>query len=783
MFSRFHARSAFVVASLLLLLALPRLTPAQADLWSAPASYYSGATGTGSTLQTQLQSAMSAGHSQASYGEMRFMAAVTDADLDNPGNILLAYNRASVSSTWDSGATWNREHVWPQSLQPGSASNGTTGNLGDPHALRPLNPSINSSRGNKPFGGTYGVGNDGSGGFGSGGLVSSSFYYPGDEDAGDVARALFYSDTRYNGLTLVNGSPGSNQMGDLASLIAWNYADAPDEFERRRNHAIYSNSFTERDGSTSTNIYNTNNRNAFVDMPWVVHSIYVDQQNDTQVYVGSTPAADGSSVSVVSLGRVFLNQDPSGLGTTSVDVHKTGQDGTYFGVSSIGGATTSFEGNYNNFATGGAVTRSIDVGLDGVDTSTTGAKSGLITIDNLDITTQGGAGVGDNDADDLIVVTASVVSQRVVTASAVDLGSSLVGSGVLGATTLSTTGSDDERTRVEVANISTGSTEVTAVNLNGAQTFDAAADTSEWAVFTNFTTAGAKSGSANLAVTTAENGGAGLTGEGSYSDVQVDYTATVLDHAVASLDDTLVDTDLTLDFGTLNLGDDAGLASLDFDIFNLEQTLGFTAALDITAIQPVTGDTSTLTLDPIPGLIAAGSSVTASANLDTTVAGAFSATWEILTADESLPGADASNTLTLTLLGEVIAALLEGDYNGDGVVDGSDYTFWANRFGGTTADDLLADGNGDGVVDGADYTYWANRFGNTSNLTLDEINELFSPIAVPEPAIALMLLVAGPLLVGSQRKSASRSKLTQRKQAGKIVALHSPSAMEMLNAR
>ena len=40
-----------------------------------------------------------------------------------------------------------------------------------------------------------------------------------------------------------------------------------------------------------------------------------------------------------------------------------------------------------------------------------------------------------------------------------------------------------------------------------------------------------------------------------------------------------------------------------------------------------------------------------------------------------------------------------GDYNGDGVVDAADYTFWRDRVGSTT--DLRADGNGNGVVDDA----------------------------------------------------------------------------------
>jgi endonuclease I len=123
---------------------------------------------------------MSTGHILKSYGNFRDSAAITDADPNIPGNILLVYNRASVPATWDSGATWNREHTWPDSLQPQNASNGSTGAIADPHMLRPANPSINSSRGNKPYGlddttGIYGA-------------VSGGYYYPGDADKGDMPR-------------------------------------------------------------------------------------------------------------------------------------------------------------------------------------------------------------------------------------------------------------------------------------------------------------------------------------------------------------------------------------------------------------------------------------------------------------------------------------------------------------------------------------------------------------------------------------------------------------------
>ena len=60
--------------------------------WEAPSDYYSDATGTGTTLKSQLTSAMSADHIQRTYGDFRFSAAITDRDPENSSNILLVYN-------------------------------------------------------------------------------------------------------------------------------------------------------------------------------------------------------------------------------------------------------------------------------------------------------------------------------------------------------------------------------------------------------------------------------------------------------------------------------------------------------------------------------------------------------------------------------------------------------------------------------------------------------------------------------------------------------------------
>ena len=216
-----------IVCLIVLLLSICRVAWADYD---PPTTYYNSAIGIGATLKSQLQSITSS-MTGVNYGDARYSAIYTDANPNVAGNILLIYNRASVSATWDSGSTWNREHIWPVSrLGVSSPSNSTTNLASDQFNLRPANPSVNSSRGNTPFGLDSTTGNYGHQG---------SYYYPGDADAGDVARAQFYMATRYSQLTLTDGSPSGTQMGDLSSLINYHFRDVPDDFERRRNHAIY----------------------------------------------------------------------------------------------------------------------------------------------------------------------------------------------------------------------------------------------------------------------------------------------------------------------------------------------------------------------------------------------------------------------------------------------------------------------------------------------------------------------------------------------------------------
>ena len=60
-------------------------------------------------------------------------------------------------------------------------------------------------------------------------------------------------------------------------------------------------------------------------------------------------------------------------------------------------------------------------------------------------------------------------------------------------------------------------------------------------------------------------------------------------------------------------------------------------------------------------------------------------------------------------------ALHPGDYNGDGLVDTSDYQVWNSHWGMTPATYYDGYGNGDCIVNAADYTVWRDHLGQTGN--------------------------------------------------------------------
>lgn len=380
-----------------------------ASPYDPPAGYYNSATGTGAALKSQLHDIID-GHTIQTYGEARSYLQVTDADPDNPGHILLVYDRVSLDVSglggsipgWDSGVSWNREHTWPKALGVGDCSNNDSNrpSCSDLHQLRPATNPVNTSRSNLDFGGAFGqpFGRVSDGG---------TKWYPGDADAGMIARQEFYMAVRYDGsdantvdLELAETGSSAGRLGRLSRMIEWHFAAPPDEFERRRNDVIYDNY--------------QGNRNPFVDHPEWVWSVFVDQQNDSQLSLsGAGVSADGGSMLSVDLGRHYVGQ-PAALDVAAT-VQKLGDDGAYFRVTGDGVAS-SVDSLYAA-RTGGPDSVSLVLN-EALDTSVAGPLAGALTIDNLDVTTGFGLGHGAQDADDLIQLSGDVLNHPVASLSA-----------------------------------------------------------------------------------------------------------------------------------------------------------------------------------------------------------------------------------------------------------------------------------------------------------------------------------------------------------------------------
>ncbi len=343
------------------------------DEYDPPASYYDparpgGSWYTGNTLRNALEGIID-NHVYRSYNSVTSAAAILDQDPNNPNNIILIYTGESVSNDWD--GTWNREHMWPDSRNS---------NANDLFNIRPCDPSVNSSRGNLPYGEVSG-------------------YWDADQGAphrGDSARIMFYMATRYSNLELVNGSLGSNEMGGLDYLIDWHYEDPVSVRERRMNHLLYS--------QADNPSYYQGNRNPFIDHPELVWAIWGDHPNNSQLYVGSSPASDGSSVATLNFGTVITGGN---LGSAqSVTLHKTGTDPTYYNITSTGDVLCSAIGPRQAF-TGGTNSRNLTVSLS-ANTAVAGLKTGSIFINNTDLTSAA-TGQGVSDGDDTIAATATVL--------------------------------------------------------------------------------------------------------------------------------------------------------------------------------------------------------------------------------------------------------------------------------------------------------------------------------------------------------------------------------------
>ncbi len=240
--------------------------------------YYNGTAGkTGEELKAELNDIIS-GHMQFSYFFSKEILKLSDADPDNPNNVILVYTgRSHPNNDYGTGGNEiNREHVWAK-------SHGNFADIepmdNDIHNLKPADASVNIDRSNHDFdnGGEQHP-------EATGCYFTDDTWEPRDEVKGDIARIIFYMATRYEGengeldleaVDAINTFPAP-EHGKLSTLLAWNLQDPPDAFERNRNDVIAS--FQK-------------NRNPFIDNPLFAEMIWggAAAENLTFVEVSINP--------------------------------------------------------------------------------------------------------------------------------------------------------------------------------------------------------------------------------------------------------------------------------------------------------------------------------------------------------------------------------------------------------------------------------------------------------------------------------------------------------------
>ncbi len=303
------------------------------DHKAVPPGYYDGVdASTSAALRATLHDAID-DHTKIPYTSTATdtwnVLEAADQDPNDSGRILDVYLNASYPKYGAGNSDYNREHTWPSSY--GFPSDGSSNYpYSDCHHLFLCNDSYNSSRGNKPYGTVGGTGttekpteaNDGVGG-GSGTYPGWSNWYDSTywetwwDRRGDVARALFYMDVRYEGGThggtghaepdliltdnltdIENSNTGGNEstayMGLLSNLLQWHLDDPVDDKERARNDAVY---------------VDQGNRNPFIDHPEWVACVF---DNDCSGGDVTPPAAPTGLAATAGDGVVDLDWDDNG---------------------------------------------------------------------------------------------------------------------------------------------------------------------------------------------------------------------------------------------------------------------------------------------------------------------------------------------------------------------------------------------------------------------------------------------------------------------------------------
>jgi hypothetical protein len=364
----------------------------------------------------------------------------------------------------------------------------------------------------------------------------------------------------------------------------------------------------------------------------------------------------------VSFGRVMRGQT-LGLAPAAVSLVSTSGDHDHFtdlrlhgGASrqlanadvtlTVAPTTTTFTGQSGqtaaatltpHFASSGSVSGSLTIGTSGTGNKVYIQGEGL-TSEVVNTTT--------------IQYSAAVVDNRQLAATPIAFGKVIAGGPVLaGSTQITTAGNDDAFTRVTLKQGSYTDGQAT-LSVAGDHLFNSASATASAAATGQFTTAGSRSGSITLSSASGALVGEGLSGE-VVQPVNVAWSASVYDRGKASFARS-AQTSLSLDFGTLGAGESS---TQSFSIWNLIQTMDFTAGLKFNGISASTGHTSmfNLSMPAVGTSLAAGGHTSGGATFIPTGSGGsnYAASYTLSFIDDltGIAGSAATQSLTLNLTG------------------------------------------------------------------------------------------------------------------------------------
>ena len=292
-----------------------------------------------------------------------------DEDPTNKSNMIYLYTRDSVKK--NAASSWNREHVWPQSLSRNSSGVqhwGTSQAGTDILHIRPTYSTTNGERDNDKYGNTNKSNPLTYNGMPYGYETGTTFE-PLDSVKGDVARIIMYVWTAYYDYYNDSSLLITKTFTNYDTLLEWHMLDKPDV------HEGYRNDFSQTSRQK--------NRNPFVDHPEYAWKIFGDSASADvknrckQTYPGNEKIASKIEISGEATKKQYTageSFDPTGLtvtatytdnttaviandkcswepkklraGLTSVTCKYDGLSATYSGITVVPGPTPEIQGTY-----------------------------------------------------------------------------------------------------------------------------------------------------------------------------------------------------------------------------------------------------------------------------------------------------------------------------------------------------------------------------------------------------------------------------------------------------